>query len=377
MLTRLRRASTWASGGGSDRRCGAPSAAAPALAIVALLTAGGCAARPGPLFQPGATAPRWPPPPDSPHILYLGQVASDRDLKPGRSALQSVGRSLFGEEPAREMVSPMGVCTDGSERLFVADSASQVVHVFDLAARRYSRWSPPEKVSRFLHPVAVAWDPGRSGLAGARAPRLLVCDSLACVIFAFRSDGVFAGELGRGVLKRPCGLAIDATGRILVADAEAHQIVVLSTDGLELRRLGSRGTGLGQFNYPTNLAMDIAGRLYVSDSLNFRVQVFEPDLTPLRQIGSKGDLPGYFSNPKGITIDSEGHVYVIDANFEAVQLFDGEGQLLMTFGGEGRGPGQFWLPAGLHADPRGRIWVADSYNRRVQVFQYLAEGATP
>jgi sugar lactone lactonase YvrE len=155
---------------------------------------------------------------------------------------------------------------------------------------------------------------------------------------------------------------------------------VLSYDGQMLNRIGSRGTGLGQFNYPTNLALDSTGRLFVSDSLNFRVQVFDADLRPVRTIGKKGDLPGYFAQPKGIALDTENHLYVLDAQFENVQLFNPMGQILMDFGEEGHGPGQFWLPPSIFinqtpstANPANRIYIADSYNRRIQVFDYLPQ----
>ena len=54
------------------------------------------------------------------------------DLKPGKSFFQGMGEMVFGRGPARSMLTPYAVCTDGADRLFVADSNAQVVHVFDL-----------------------------------------------------------------------------------------------------------------------------------------------------------------------------------------------------------------------------------------------------
>jgi len=349
------------------RRSGPAAPLAPALWVLIGSVLGACAARPGVVFDPANTAHRWPLPPDEPRIAFVGELRADRDLKPGRGLGQGLGALLFGKPDARTMLSPLGVCTDGAERVFVADSNAQVVHVFDLRTRRYARWLPPPKVARFSQPVAVAYDP---------VGRLLVADSVGSVIFVFDAQGKYLGTLGDGRLGRPCGLAVDAAGgRVFIADPATHEVVVLTRDDAELARIGGRGGGPGEFNYPTNVALDGRGRLYVSDSLNFRIQVFDADLRPLRQFGRKGDMPGYFSQPKGIAVDAGGHLYVVDSNFEAVQVFDSEGNLLMAFGHEGNGPGEFWLPVGIHAGPDGRIWVADSYNRRVQVFQYLEEGA--
>lgn len=329
----------------------------------ALLT--GCQQPAGEVFPALEQPIVWPGPPEQPRIRYVGQLEQNTDLKPARSFGETVGETLFGKGDSLSMLTPQAVCTDEQNRLFVADSSGQMVHVFNFESREYQRWKPEEEGVTLAQPVAVAFDP---------RGRLLVSDAVSGAIHVFDSDGQWLGTMGEAFLKRPCGLAIDRTNdRLFVADSAAHQIVVLSFDGALLDRLGRRGTGPGEFNFPTNVAVGPEGRLYVSDSLNFRVQVFDPSLEPLFQIGSKGDMPGYFSQPKGIALDSEQHVYVVDAHFEAVQIFDAQGRLLLSFGEEGTAPGRFWLPNGIYIDANDRIWIADSYNRRVQVFDYLPE----
>ncbi|MCA9293463.1 MAG: hypothetical protein KDA20_06595 [Phycisphaerales bacterium] len=317
------------------------------------------------IFDPANREIGWPPPPDERHVVYVGQLSSDRDLKPGQSFASSLGTMLFGRDAEQMMVHPMGVCTDASARLFVADSGARVVHVFDLEDRSYARWSPGGEMGSFVLPVAVAV---------TTDGRVLVCDAGRGAVDAFAAHGEYLGALAAGAFQRPSGIAVDAD-RIVVADPGAQQVVVLSLAGEVVERIGSRGSGAGQFNYPTGVAIGGDGALYVSDSLNFRVQVFDTAYAFVRAIGSKGDLPGYFAQPKGVAVDPDEHLYVVDGHFEAVQLFDALGRVLMSFGEEGRGPGQFWLPVGIHIDSSGRIWVADSYNRRVQVFDYVREGS--
>lgn len=339
------------------------------ISLLACLLLCGCGQPAGVIFPPSATALVWPGGEEPARIRYVGQIQSSDDLKPARSPLDTIGQALFGKPERHAMVAPFAVCTDGADRIFVADSAARVVHVFDLAHRRYHQWKPDAKQPQFVQPVGIAWDP--SG-------RLLVADSMAACIFVFDANGQYQGQIGRDVVKRPSGIAVQpATRNIFVADTPAHQIVVLAPAGQELRRLGQRGAELGQFNFPVDVAFDHQGRLYVADALNFRVQQFSPDLKPMRQIGSKGDAPGYFAQPKCLDVDSEDHLYVVDNRFEVVQIFDAEGQLLMTFGKEGRGPGEFWLPTGIFIDPRNRIWIADSFNQRIQAFDYLSAGGPP
>lgn len=341
------------------------------LLAVPMLFGTGCAKPAGVIFPPLATPLVWPEPPEVARIKYVGQLATSADLKPGRSGFAGFRQVVFGKRDAYSMLSPYALCTDGGDRLFVADNGAQVVHVFDLKTRRYARWTPERAKDRkrkrdaepgFTQPVGLAWDP---------AGRLLVSDSIAGLIYVFDAQGNPLGHIGQGIISRPAGIAVDRSRRIFVADVMGHQVVVLSPEGQLLQRIGGRGERLGEFNYPTNVAIDGTGRVYVSDSLNFRVQQFSPDLKPLRQIGEQGDVPGTFAQPKGLAVDGAGHLYVVDSRFENVQIFDDRGRLLLFFGEEGSRPGQFWLPAGIFIDARNRIWIADVYNRRVAVFDYL------
>jgi len=334
------------------------------LLMVAGLLPGGCAHDGGPIFPKDKTAPLWPAPPESPRIRYVGQLTGSADLKPAVSPFKQFGNAVFGPDKTFVFSDPMAVCTDGANRVFVADTGDRVIHVLDLDKRQYARWTPIGRA--FVTPVGLAYDNG--------GRRLLVSDSGAGTIFIFDSSGKYVGELGAGLFQRPCGVAIDpGNGRVFVADVAAHQVVVLSPTGQLIQRLGSRGDALGQFNYPTNVVVDHHGRLYVSDSLNFRVQQFDPALLPIRQIGKQGDMPGYFAQPKGVAVDQEDHLYVVDSQFEAVQIFNDAGDVLLNFGEPGHGAGQFWLPTSVFIDPRNRIWVTDSFNHRLQVFDYLPE----
>jgi sugar lactone lactonase YvrE len=338
--------------------------------VLFLLLPTACAKRAGPLFPPPNPPIVWPSPPEPARIRYVGQLALASDLKPPVPFGQALATALFGKHPDQSMLTPFGVCADGKNRLFVADSNAQIIHVWNLDTRKYERWTP-SKNTKFTQPVAVAFDPG--------SQRLYVADSVAAQIYVLSNSGRPITTLGAGFLKRPTGLALDpARNRLFVADTQAHAIAILPLDASAAAAaatpawLGQRGTEPGQFNFPTALTLSPDGTLYVCDTLNWRVQAFDPDLKPLRQIGKKGDLPGYFSQPKSLALDTQNHLYVVDSHFESVQIFDpATGELLLTFGEEGHAPGQFWLPTSIFIDQSNRIWIADSYNRRIQVFDFL------
>ena len=332
------------------------------LAAVALISVAGCVRPAGVIFPVPVRPLVWPAPPETARIQYVGQLSTSADLKAAVPFHEAFTRALFGGGPVYSMLSPSAVCTDGADRVFVADAGAQAVHVFNLKTRKYARWVPAAPLA-FAQPVGVAWDP--SG-------RLFVADSVNACVYVFDTVGAYRGAIGSGQLKRPSGLSFDATkNRLLVVDTGNHCLVSFSPEGSVLEKIGGRGSVAGQFNFPTNL---VAGhdQVFVSDSLNFRVQHLDNALKPLSVIGKKGDMPGSFSAPKGVALDSDGHLYVVDAQFESIQIFDREAQLLLTFGEEGHGPGQFWLPAGIFID-RNLIWVTDSFNRRIQVFEYIPE----
>jgi DNA-binding beta-propeller fold protein YncE len=332
--------------------------------LIGAATIAGCSAPARPVFGHHDPALSWPKPPRQARIVYVGEISKSSDLNPSQNPLAGISEVAFGKADAKGLLAPFALCTDGADRLFVADPGAQIVHVFDLNHRQYAQWKPVGGIP-FTQPVGIAWDP---------AGRLIVSDSMCGRLFVFDARGKYVGEIGAGIVQKPAGIAIDHASRnIFVADVVAHQIVVLSPSGELIARIGQRGEKPGEFNYPTNVAVDREGYVYVTDALNFRVQTFSPDLKPVRTLGLPGDAPGYFGQPKGIALDSDDHLYVVDARQEMVQIFDVGKRLLLFFGGEGHGPGQFWLPAGICIDAHNRIWIADTYNRRVCVFDYLPE----
>lgn len=338
------------------------------LILVILSVLAGCAGRPRPIFPPVEPPILWPEAPERARVRYVGQLATSADLKRRVGGLEAVGGAIFGKAAERAMLTPYAVCTDGGKRIFVADSNAQLVHVFDLATRRYARWTPP-KPRRFAQPVGVAYD--------AALDRLYVSDSVAATVHIFDGrSGKHVGQTLPNLFQRPTGVFFDRRSkRLLVTDTTAHNVTVCAANGDPVTRFGTRGDRLGEFNFPTSVTVDGNGIVYVCDALNFRVQQFTADYRPIKQIGRKGDMPGYFGQPKAVACDSENHLYVVDAQFEAVQIFDAAGLLLLNFGEEGRGPGQFWLPTGIFIDRSDAILVADDYNRRIQVFQYLPEAS--
>jgi DNA-binding beta-propeller fold protein YncE len=203
---------------------------------------------------------------------------------------------------------------------------------------------------------------------------IFVTDSKQGVVKIFKNAGKnYGGEIGKGILGRPTGIAVnEKTSELLVVDTLNAYIFRFDLADRKLKgKFGGSGKAEGALNFPTHICVNSDGIIFASDSLNFRIQAFTPEGKFLRSFGSIGTSPGHFSRPKGVAVDSDGNIYVVDGLFDNVQIFDRESRLLMAFGRPGTGYGEFWLPTGIFIDSNDRIYVSDSYNKRVQIFQYL------
>jgi len=154
--------------------------------LLALLPIGGCVARSGLSLAPAESPFAWPARPRNPRIAYVGQLSTAEDLQPEKSIIDGAREALFGKTPTPGVLSPFALCTDDADRLFVADTGSQRIHVFNVRTREYQQWTPTGD-QRFTQPVGVAWDP-----AGGR---LVVSDSVAACLFVFDSSGKFLGTI--------------------------------------------------------------------------------------------------------------------------------------------------------------------------------------
>jgi len=305
----------------------------------------------------------WPKPPEIPRIRFVAAVSKPQDLQIRPGVFRRFFDYLTGKTEV-PMVAPYGVETDSRGRLYVVDTFLRAVHVFDVKDSAYYLF--PSDQANLVSPIDIAIEK-----AGGR---IYVSDSKEGVVKIFKDAGKnFAGEIGKGLLERPTGIAVNQkTSELLVVDTLKATIFRFDLAGYQLKgKFGGSGKAQGELNFPTNICVNSDGIIFASDSLNFRIQVFTPDGKFLRGFGSIGSGPGHFSRPKGIAVDSDGNTYVVDGIFDNVQIFDRESRLLMAFGRPGNGDGEFWLPTGIFIDRDDRIYVSDSYNKRVQIFQYL------
>jgi DNA-binding beta-propeller fold protein YncE len=348
-----------------------------ALALLALLALAGCAAQKpavlhlGMLDAPEGKQIYFPPAPEVPRYLYAGELTGERNFRregdSGRGFLRRLFEAITGldsaDAPSVELQRPVTGMVDDKGRIFVTDMSRQAVLVFDPVAGELKVWEKAHGLSGFAAPA---------GIAAGRDGEVLVADAELAMVVRLDAAGEPKGNFGKGLLRRPTGLARDARrGRVYVADTYGHDIKVFDDAGALLRTLGRRGEAPGEFNFPTHLAL-ARDELYVTDTMNSRVQVFDAESGAFkRQFGGPGLYLGNFVRPKGVGVDGEGNVYVVEGYYDRLLVFGERGEFLMPIGGTGMSTGRFYLPNGVWVDARNRVFVADMFNGRVVVFQFL------
>lgn len=317
----------------------------------------GCAAPPLPDLV-------WPEPPDEPKIKYLRAYKGSTDFSTSGMA----SNILLGAESGVSLKKPMGVFVGNDSKIYVTDTASSDVFIFDpKRSKMDTLGAMGTKI--FYKPIGVTADTdGRIFVTDSQVDKVTVLDSNAKILGHLQPDEPF---------KQPSGIIADSVNRKLyVTDTHTHNIKVFDLDTLKNTGvIGRRGKEEGEFNFPSHLGIDKKGNLYVIDTMNGRLQIFDKNGKFIRTFGQFGDSPGMFARPKGVGVDSEGHIYVVDAAFNNVQIFNDEGQVLLAFSSYGSDRAQMILPAGMAIDHDDYIYVVDSWNRRVHMFEYLGEKA--
>ena len=114
----------------------------------------------------------------------------------------------------------------------------------------------------------------------------------------------------------PSDVVVADNGDIFVADGHAddtnNRIVKYSSDGTFIKAWGETGYGPGEFRTLHALAIDARGRLFVADRSNNRIQIFDQD-------GNYIATWTQFGRPSGIFFDGTDQIYVADSESDNVQ----------------------------------------------------------
>ncbi len=161
------------------------------------------------------------------------------------------------------------------------------------------------------------------------------------------------GPVGANTLNHPTSLLVDASNQLFVADRDNNRVLVFAapvTSGksaslvfgqpgfvTNLPNQNSANPSASSLNSPTGLALDAAGNLLVADALNNRVVGFfaplhnaMPASLVLGQAGfttaASGTSRTALSKPVGVALDAAGNVYAADNLNNRIVEYDSPAQ---------------------------------------------------
>jgi DNA-binding beta-propeller fold protein YncE len=210
------------------------------------------------------------------------------------------------------------------------------------------------------------------GVVVLRDGRIVVCDTHYHRIVTFDARGTWLRNFGqkgegRGEFIYPVGICKDPAENLYICEYGGHdRVQKFSREGQWLGEFGRFGTGPGEFQRPSGLTWH-DGKVYVADAINHRVLIFSDSGKFLGDLGQPKPL--VFGLPYDIALGPDGLFYVIEYGGGRLSRISPNGVLLGQLGRPGHGVAEFATPWGLTVDSTGRIYVADTKNRRIAAFR--------
>jgi len=154
-------------------------------------------------------------------------------------------------------------------------------------------------------------------------------------------------------------------GGVWVADTGNHRVVRFDASGVRVGSWGARGSAPGELFEPMGLAVDASGDVVVCYSGNGRVQVFRPDGTLRVSFAVPGWRREVFSEPH-VAVDSVGLIWVTVPLAGEIRAYSPEGELRQTVSGASLVP-PVRIPIGIAFDhARSQLVVTDIEDRLVR-----------
>lgn len=209
--------------------------------------------------------------------------------------------------------------------------------------------------------------------------------------------GGFIGDGGLAVeafLNSPRDVAVDGDGNFYVADHNNHRVRRVSASTGEIITVAGTGirgfTGDGgpavdaRLSSPRGLAIDASGHLLIADTLNDRIRKVDLGSGIITTIAGGGSSLGdgglataaKLSLPEDVTTDGVGNLFIADLLHHRVRRVDNATGIIETIVGNGTGgfsgdsgpavDASLFFPRGVAVAANGDIFVSDSSNSRIR-----------
>ena len=244
-------------------------------------------------------------------------------------------------------------------------------------------------------PTAVAVDKnGNIYIADSNNNRIRIVTNGNINTFAGNGNAAYSGDGGAATsasLYTPRGVAVDANSVVYIADTGNHVIRkvsggTISTVAGNFQQQGFYGdggaAGSAGLDTPTGVAVDATGKIYLADSNNHRVRLLTgASLSTFAGNGTAGfsgdggaATSAAIDFPLGVSLDATGNIYVADSNNNLVRRIGGAGTIATVAGngeqgffGDGGAPNAASLDSVSGVLPLGgSLYFADLNNQRIR-----------
>lgn len=266
-----------------------------------------------------------------------------------RAAVAALGK----DEHPYGLGYPAGVTIDNRKRVWITDSGTASVHVFDVESGSY----------REIRRAGDTPLQQPSGIVTDRVGRIYMTDSGTGGVYVFDESGEFDRSLfrrGEHPLESPSAIALSDDGRtIYVADPPRNAVVALDREG----EVDST-FGLPEERSEPSAIFVIDNQLYVLASRQHRVFILRPGGRLRGELRWDG-----IAVPTAFAYDALAHRFLAaNPRSTTVQIFNLDGVNLGAFGQYGDAVDQMQHVDCLYVDPSGLVYVVDSHHGKVLVF---------
>jgi sugar lactone lactonase YvrE len=259
----------------------------------------------------------------------------------------------------------------------------------------------PAAAATLNHPAGIAVDTnGNLFIADAYNNRVRRVDASTEIITTVAGNGQFSfagdgGPAAAAALWFPIGVRVDARGNLFIADfynnrvrrvdASTGIITTFAGNG-QSSFSGDGGPATSAGMTPVGVAIDASGNLVIADVTSDRIRRVDISTNIVSTVAGNGESclcgdggpadAASLCRPQGLTADGSGNLFAYDVNNGRVRRIDAATGDITTVAGGGNpadglgdgGPatGAVLRGSGLAADPRGNLFITDWGNFRVR-----------
>lgn len=281
-----------------------------------------------------------------------------------------------------DLAGPSGVAVGANGAWYVLESFTARVRVFDADFAPLREFGGPGGGDgKLCDPRGLALAPdGEVVVADTMNHRVSVFAPDGRWRLSFGQRGTGPSEFDA-----PMGVAVDARN-IVVADTRNHRIHVFERDGRWERAFGTLGSAPIdarrdphaaaaqplELSFPVDVALDARGRIFIADQANHRIVRTSATGDAELAFGVFGSLPGQLASPSAVRVSGE-RVYVCDRDNHRVLVFDLDGKPLYDWGLHAllphEGAGKLHYPSSIAISADGaRALVLEDFEQRAQLF---------